>query len=103
MISEAKNLRILSVNTSLSYQGGATGRLATIASKMLSRLNFSWADAGNMVALGNFSCHQRISSTTFSWVLMSILLITSITGHSSLWSFSTHSSFLSGCSTVSVT
>ena len=103
MISEAKKRRFLSVKVSLSYQAGDSGRRSTTASMMVSMLKPSCADAGMTVAAGTLSCHQAISSCTFSWLLMSILLMTMITGHCSLESFSTYSVFLSGFSTVSVT
>ena len=54
-------------------------------------------------AFGSCSFHHAISSITFGWSLMSILLITSTTGQSTFWSFAMYSSFLSAFSTVSVT
>ena len=88
MISDAKKRRFLSVNWSLSNQAGASGSLDETASMMLSRLNFSWADAGMTSALGSLSFHHSMSSTTFSWVERSILLSTTTTGQSTLESFS---------------
>ena len=103
MISDAKKRRFLSVKVSLSNHGGHSGSLATTASSMLSRLKRSCADAGITSAAGSLPCHHSMSSVTAAWLLTSILLMTTITGQSTLESLSRYSAFLSGVSTVSVT
>ena len=103
MISLTKKRAGLSVNWSLSKNGGESGSKSFILFNRMSTPNLLSAERGKISAFGSRECHFSTNEPRVFWSDMSILLISRMMGISRCCTFSKNSMFFSGFSITSVT